>query len=219
LTVFLAGLALLLLLRQTVREVFIIPVLYLAWLGIRIFRGIHQAVFWMLLFLVAAVLLFSSLRKRPQPRPAVTLAPKRREISRRVAHWARLVKRTAGAADTAEARPRASQDVFALRSFARLIVSVLAYRAHVSPAELERDIRVGVLEPPADLRFYLDFSNGSTSGEPGRTATLRGTVRGAALGLKSALRRLRSRPPLSSDLHLQALIRSLETEWEDERDY
>ena len=205
LLVFLVVLALLLLLRHAVRETFVIPLLYLVWLGNLIFKSIPQGVFWFLLFLVAAILLFSSLRRKSQPEPVLPPTRRRQQQSRRVAHWAALVKRTAGPAD--ESR----RDAFALRTFRKLIVSVWAYRAHLSPREIERDIKSGLLEPPPECRFY--FQDGGRSEEAGTRILRRALHR-----LRSVFRMRGSQASLSSNPHLHSLIKSLETEWEVERD-
>ena len=82
-----------------------------------------------------------------------------------------------------------------------------ACRAHLSPQEIEQQIKAGVLEPPPELQFYFENSHGPR--QPGRSA------------LGQALDRLRARlgghepqSPLDADPHLRLLIESLENELE-----
>jgi hypothetical protein len=202
LLVFLGTLVLLWFLRHSIRETLVIPILYLLWLGRLVFNSIHQAVFWGLLLLAAAILLLRGLRRRSQPGPAGARRTMRQHRSRRVAHWAVLVERTP---------LRSSHDIYALNEFRRLISAVWAYRAHLSPQEIERDIRSGVLDPPPELQLYFEDSAGP--GEPGR-----GTIGRALDPLRSWFRGRRSQPPSSANAHLWSLIESLENDLEANRD-
>jgi hypothetical protein len=202
LLVFAVALALLLLLRQTVREAVVVPILYLAWLGNLVFRSIHQAIFWALFSLAVAVLLFTSLPRRSRPRRAATRPVGRAPENRRVATWAALAARLAD-----ESRA----DFFASREFRKLIVSVWAYRVNLSPMELESDIRSGVLEVPPEWRFYFQAS-------PRPQEAHRGVLRRVLRRLRSAFRVGGPRPARSSYPHLHVLIQSLEAEQEVARD-
>lgn len=198
LLVFLSALALLWLVRDSVREAFVIPILYLFWLGKLVFNSLHQGIFWGLLLLAATILLLHGLRQRSQPGPAAQFRTMRQRRSWRVTHWANLVARTA---------PESSHDIYALSEFRRLIFSVWAYRAHRSPQEIEQAIKAGVLEPPPEFRAY--FENGELQREPARR-----TLRRALDRLRSRFGGHESQHPLSSDPHLRLLIESLENDLE-----
>jgi hypothetical protein len=199
---FLSALAVLLFLRETVREAVVVPVLYLAWLGNLVFRSIHQAIFWAAFFLLALILLATSLWRRAGREQLVARAPGRRQKSGRVATWAALVARTADESRT---------DLFALRAFRRLITTVWAYQENVSPSEIEADVRSGALTPPAEWQFY--FQSGARP-EAMRSSVLRRTLR----RLVSMFRARESRAGLSPESRLRSLIESLEAEQEDARD-
>ncbi len=195
LLLFCAVLGLLLWARGAVRETVVIPILYLFWLGRLVLGSFPQAVFWGLLVLIAAILLARGLRRRPASGPAEDRAGRRQVENRRVAHWAALVRRTASAR---------SRDGYALTEFRKLIFAAWAYRANLSPADVERDLASGVLEPPPEFQFYLQ--DPARSDPPDRTLWRR------ALGRLRALLRKDTAPSPDPDLlsTLQALERMCE---------
>jgi hypothetical protein len=198
LLVFLSALALLWLFRYTVRDTFVIPILYLLWLARLVFNSIHQVIFWGILFLAVAILLFYGLRRKSRSGSAVQRRMATQHRNWRVAHWAALVRRTS---------PESSHDIYARSEFRKLILSVWACRAHLSPQELEQEIKAGVLEPPSEIRSY--FENNGGPGQPGRS-----TLRQALDRLRVRLGGHEPQSPLDADPHLRLLIESLENQLE-----
>ena len=147
----------LMLLRGSIQDTVVVPVLYLLWLGRLLFNSLHQTVFWIGMLLLMLVVLGSGLRKRQdvrQPsRPAGGVSPQQ---NRRVAHWAAQVRHIHDA-DRWDAASHAE--------FRKLILSVLAYQAGVSPWEAERDLETGALELPAEARRFLGGETGPAPGE------------------------------------------------------
>lgn len=134
--------------RDTIREIIIVPVLYLLWLLELTFNSIDQTVWWGLLLALSAVLLFSAVR--PQRR---TKSPRQwtddpsRWGNRRIAHWAKQVECTRNGM------------LWGFRSASDLrdlILQVLAYRRRISPPELEQEIAVGSGKWPPEILAYLE---------------------------------------------------------------
>jgi hypothetical protein len=182
---------LLLLARGPVRETFVIPLLYLYWLSSLIFGSLPQAVFWAVLLLVTVILLARVLSKRPAAEPAHDRGVRPQQANYRLAHWAALTRRTAGGQ---------SRDFYALNEFRRLIYAAWAYRANLNPADIERDVASGVLQPPPEFEFYLQDSRWS---EPLDTGLWRRALR----RLRSLLGRDEAPSPAPD---LDAMLQSLE---------
>lgn len=200
--VFLVALTVLVLQRDVLQQTFVIPILYLFWLGRLVFNSMHQNIFWAFLLLAVAILLLSSARRPSRPGPAAQRRQKKQGASQRVAHWASQVRRIGASS---------YRDLAAFREFRKLIYSVWAYRDNVSPEEIERDVRDGVLEPPPEFQFYFQSSNWSE--EPERNL------------VKRELQRIRSRFRMDgthlspgSSPQLSRLIQSLENDLEVKHD-
>jgi hypothetical protein len=187
-------LGLLLLVRGTVQETFVIPLLYLFWLGGLIFDSVPQAIFWGLLIVVVAILLIRSLTYRMAAGPAPDRGSRPEQANHRVARWAGLVRRTASGH---------SRDGFALNEFRKLIYSVWAYRANLSPDEIERQVASGALEVPPEFRFYIEDRGWADM--PGRSVWERALRR-----LQALLGRDGSPSTESGDPQLSPMLESLE---------
>jgi hypothetical protein len=193
---------LLLVFRQGVREILVIPVLYATWVGGLIFKSLHQGVFWGLMLLVVGVLFAANLRRRPGERAQTgrVVAPSRK--SQRVAYWARQIQNN---------REEAFRKPNALNGLGRLIVSVWAFRANQSPLEIEQALEDGRLELPPELACFFEQEGGRRQA-PERDGPAWG--RRTWRRVSALLRRGDPPPPTPFEQQVDAMIQSLEDQLE-----
>jgi hypothetical protein len=176
--------------RGLIRQMIIIPALYLLWLADLLIQSTPQWLFWAVLVLTALPILLKSLgtgeRREARPRALAGGQPRRE----RVAFWAiqlRLAQR--GAYSSA-------RFVEALK---RLTLEVLAYREQVSPLQAQQQLETGELDVPREIVTYLERGARWTPERAGWRARL--AARLAALFSPA-------RP--ASDLELENVVRFLE---------
>ncbi len=138
-------LALLLIGRNLVRDVIVVPIEYNLWLAGLAIRVIPQYVFWGILCALVLVMALSSLmagKNQPQPVEKEELI---RTRSERVAFW------------TIQIRMRARGNYSRLRFadfFSKLILDILTYTGGVSQAQYEDALKTGLMDlPPGVLAF------------------------------------------------------------------
>lgn len=132
--------------RDAVRELVVIPLLYLAWLAGLVFRSVHQGIIWGLLVAIVTILLFARLRSLSSRTGEQRGELQRPGMRGRVNFWARQLEIRAN--DT-------FPDEIALQEFKKLIVSVLSYRLNLSPQEVEDRLRRGEVAAPPEIRAYF----------------------------------------------------------------
>jgi hypothetical protein len=131
-------------LRDVVREVIVIPLLYVLWMGQLLLRSVPQALFWFAFVIVAFFLALGSLvrGKSPPPEPH----PVGRRFSGQVSAWAKRVRLMAAGGYTGW---------YFGQHVEKLIVTVLAYRERLSTGETRRRIKAGDLEVPPEVQAYF----------------------------------------------------------------
>jgi hypothetical protein len=130
--------------RNVVREVIVIPLLYVLWMGRLLLRSVPQTLFWFAFVVVAFFLALGSLArgKRPLPQPH----PVGRRFSGQVDVWAKWIRLMAAGGYTGW---------YFGQHVEKLIVAVLAYRERLSARETRRRIKAGDLEVPPEVQAYL----------------------------------------------------------------
>lgn len=131
-------------LRDVVREVIVIPLLYVLWVGRLLLRSVPQALFWFAFVVVAFFLALGSLvwEKRPLPEPH----PVGRSFSGQVSVWAKWIRLMAAGGYTGW---------YFGQHVEKLIVAVLAYRERLNTRETRRRIKAGDLEVPPEAQAYF----------------------------------------------------------------
>jgi hypothetical protein len=207
---------LLLVFRNSVREVFVIPLLYLVWLGGLIFNSVHQGVFWALLLVLVAILFANSLQRKPGTTPPIGRIVALPHKSRRVAYWAGQIARNENKSFYAPP---------ALEGFRDLIIAVWASRTNRSPWEVERDIQAGRLQLPPELASFFQQeawwqSAGSDESSPNGHSSrrLEGCER-AWVWLRSLFRPDRAPAAGPFEQHVHSMIQTLENQLEAKRDH
>jgi hypothetical protein len=139
----LAGL-LTLVIGDWLRQVIVIPLLYVVWIGRLIFESISQLVIWVLFLLILLPLALKSLFKEKPPAAAVQ--PPEMLPSKRIGDWLYLLR-------------QAHKDIYYRWQLAqqvqKLTVSALAQAERISPRLARQRLAEGDLDMPPELQAYL----------------------------------------------------------------
>lgn len=144
----LTGIGMAFFLRETVRQLVVLPLLYVLWVVRLFLRSIHQVVYWLVLLVVVLALAIRSLIGRwGGAREAPLLSVVYRG---RVGMWARWV-------DLAQQRYyyRGYFKWRLARQLGELTQNVLAYRDRIDPREVRQALDAGKLDLPPELQAYL----------------------------------------------------------------
>jgi hypothetical protein len=142
--------ALMLLLKDVVYQVVVVPVFYAYWLAGLAIASLHQGVLWVVLVLAVAILLLRGLRPHQQQRPASARHhPRPGATSQgRVAFWEAHVARVAAQGYSGET---------SRHELRKLMLSVLAYQRHTTPAQIEAYLQGEGLQVPPEMAPYLEI--------------------------------------------------------------
>lgn len=132
------------LIRDFIRDVLVVPLLYLVWIGRIVFNTIPQAGFWGCFLLLALLTAGASLLKRgsfsARIHQAKTVQPGR------VEKWANLIGQ---AAQEEYYQWRLAQGL------RELLVDTLAYETRLTPKQIKQRMRNAQLELPPEIQAYL----------------------------------------------------------------
>ena len=137
-------LLLVLALRDVVREVIVIPLLYVLWMGRLMLRSVPQVLCWSVFLIAAFFVALLSLAQWEGPRRALRATT--RSSSGQVAAWAKRIRLMARGGYTGW---------YFGQHVEKLIVAVLAYRERLSTRETRRRIKAGDLDAPPEVRAYF----------------------------------------------------------------
>jgi hypothetical protein len=134
-------------LKDFIRDVLLLPLLYITWLGRLVLASLPQVIIWGSLFIFALFVAGRSLliqsRRRLQTYRPVTLPPGRLES------WANLID-------------RAGQDRYArwrlARQLRKLTLAVLAQNKRQPLPQLTQELTEGRLNIPGEIQAYLQAS-------------------------------------------------------------
>ena len=139
-------LGLLLLGRNFVRDVVVVPVEYNLWLAGLAIRAVPQYIIWGILCGLVLIFALSSLMAGKNSPPPVEKEELMRTRSERVAFW------------TLQIRMRARGNYSRLRFadfFCKLILDILTYTGQVSQEQYEDALKTGVLDVPPEVLAFL----------------------------------------------------------------
>jgi hypothetical protein len=131
--------------RNSVRDAVILPLTYLLWFGSLLIRSTPQVLFWGLLLTLGLVIAARSLGAPRNPLQRIGELPFRLPRRERLGFWVLQLQM---------AQWRNSMVRFS-DFFGRLIIEVLAFRYHITPAQMERNLadEQGL---PAEVWAYLN---------------------------------------------------------------
>lgn len=180
-----------LLLRDFVRDLFVIELLRVVWAGRLLFESLPQWPIWVLLLAILVVITATSLgRSRKPVRKVVEEEPRHQGRVQMLARWIR----------------RTSKGTYFRWSLAQymggLAWDVMAYHRHITPNQLREELQAGRLDLPPVVQDYLESAQSrSTTMSDGFFARLR-------------VRFARGDSPASYDPALESVIQFLEAELE-----
>jgi hypothetical protein len=141
----LAVLALMLIYRDVVREVVVIPLYYLVWLVENFLNSINQSFLWILLVAAFFIVAISTRPKRISQHPYVDEDSLFKETGDRVAFWAlRIIQGRRG-----YFRVEFDAQIEALTCL------VYAYRLRSGPEEIRKRLQAGELELPPEVQAFI----------------------------------------------------------------
>ena len=133
--------------RNFIREVVVIPLLYVFWIGRIIFDTIPQTGFWGCFLLIALLMASASLLKKSKLQSRIyevkTVQPGRVET------WANLIRQ---ATEEDYYRWRLAQPL------RELILETLAHEARLTSKQIKRRLTDDQLDIPPEIRAYLQAS-------------------------------------------------------------
>jgi hypothetical protein len=194
--VLLLAVPLVLVLRDLAREVIVVPLLHLLWVGDLYFQSIPQALFWALFSMVALIIAARSLVRDKKParkkRQTETVGEGQVQVLTR---WIRY------------AAQGGYSKWWLAQHLGELTCEVLAYRERITPGQMREQLRDGDLDAPPEVRAFL---------QAGLTLTFSRSV-----SLFSRLRRrLRSSVQTSApDADLERVVQYLEDRLEAQYDH
>jgi len=134
-------------LRDFMREIIVIPLLYAFWWGRFLSETIPQASCWGVFCLVAALIASRSLLKQPRSK-LTTEAPELPQPGR-VESWVKLLQQAT------------QEDYYKWRLARRLrevTTAMLADEQRLSPKQINQQLRAGSLDIPPDIQQHLQAS-------------------------------------------------------------
>jgi hypothetical protein len=140
------------LIRNFIRDVVVIPLLYLVWIGRIVFDTIPQTAFWGCFLVIALLMAAASLLKQRES-PSRIREVKTVQLGR-VETWAKLI------------RQAAQEDYYQWRlaqPLRELIVETLAHEARLTSKQIKQRLRDEQLDLPAEIHAYLQASLKSLS--------------------------------------------------------
>ncbi len=131
-------------LQNFVRELLVIPLLYLFWIGRFLALAVPQSVLWAILVATLALLMGVSLLGQRRPRPRADFSPAASQG--RIESWATLISK---AQDDDYFKWRLAQQL------QKLTLNTLAHRQGQSLRQTRQQLRQGKLDIPPELQPYF----------------------------------------------------------------
>jgi hypothetical protein len=145
--VFVTFLVLAIVFQETLKEVVLVPLLYLLWLGNFILKSFDQRCIWLLALIITVLTSLSISRPKQKTQKTNLASPKRRDLSAgRIQFW--------------QGQIRVSSSTVYTRTYRRselrqLTFKVLAYQENCSIEEVRARLRTGQLQVPTEVRYVL----------------------------------------------------------------
>lgn len=131
-------------LKDFIRDVLLLPLLYAAWLARIVFDSIPQLAIWIVFLIIALLIALRSLSGRRLARPETRERPV--TVVGRIESWAHLID-------------RAGQEHYArwrlARELRKLALAILAAEKQLSTEQIKQQLTEGRLDMPPEIRAYL----------------------------------------------------------------
>jgi len=146
---FLLALVLLLFFRDTVVNIFVIPLLYLFWLGDLILKSIDQRYLWWFLLGVMVIIALRGLLQQQRQNDTSSRVSYRQRQTQRVSFWSAQLRRISSGTYPEE---------YSKYELRKLILFVLGYSVNLSPGEIEQRLKKGEFELPLEVQPGFQFN-------------------------------------------------------------
>lgn len=150
LVAFLLALTLLIFFRNTVVNIFVVPLMYLFWLGDLILKSIDQRYIWWFLLGVMVIVVLRGLIQGQGRYDRSSKAVNRQRQTQRVSFWIAQLRRMASGTYRQE---------YSKHEIRKLIISVLSYSVNLSPREIEHRLENGEFELPPEIQSEFELNN------------------------------------------------------------
>lgn len=188
---------LVLIFRETVRQLVVMPMLYFLWLGSLIIRTIPDVVWWSLGLLIGAIIALQALFGKERAAPEPSYPPRVQERYSRLHYWLSMV-RLMDASDFSR-----ENFIFELR---RLLLSILAYQESSDPAVVAKQVEAGEIVLPEEIRAFV------------LTRQMGALVQPPTFWERLGLSRKKHPVPTESDADLERIVKFMEERLEMNRD-
>ena len=133
--------------QNSLKEIILIPLLYVLWVTELVLKSFDQRCIWVMALVVAVSLsLAFSYRSRSPVDIYQRLVSQRFFESGRIRYWRRQIRIGSSALYTSG---------FHRSELSRLVIETLAYREGVSAEEIKEQLNVGVITVPSEVRYVL----------------------------------------------------------------
>jgi hypothetical protein len=133
--------------QDSLKEIILIPLLYVMWVAELVLKSFDQRCIWLMALMVAVSLsLAFSYRSRSRVDFYQRSLPQRFPDSGRIRYWRRQIRIGSSALYTSG---------FHRSELSRLVVEALAYREGVGIEEIKEQLNIGVITVPSEVRYIL----------------------------------------------------------------
>jgi hypothetical protein len=133
--------------QDSLKEIILVPLLYVLWVAELVLKSFDQRCIWLMALVVAVSLsLAFTYRSRAPVDIYQRSVPQRFPDSGRIRYWRRQIRIGSSALYTSG---------FHRSELSRLVIETLAYREGVSTEEIKEQLNVGVITVPSEVRYIL----------------------------------------------------------------
>jgi hypothetical protein len=151
LLVFLVVVGLALRYQDSLKEIILIPLLYVVWITELVLKSFDQRCIWLMALVVAVSLSLAFSRRSRAPLDIYQRSvPQSFPDSGRIRYWRRQIRIGSSALYTSG---------FHRSELSRLVIEALAYREGVSTEDIKEQLNVGAITVPAEVRTVLGLDD------------------------------------------------------------
>ena len=133
--------------QDSLKEIILIPLLYVMWVAELVLKSFDQRCIWLMALIVAVSLSLAFSRRSRSPVDGYQRSlPQRFPDSGRIRYWKRQIRIGSSALYTSG---------FHRSELSRLVIETLAYREGFSAEEIKEQLNGGMITVPSEVRYIL----------------------------------------------------------------
>jgi len=196
--------------RDTLRSALIVPLLYISWLSKLVYASIDQAILWIFTLLIIILILGLSGRRPHRLRTQEVTSEGTRIAASRLRHWMVLTRYAFG--------DRFFRDRFSIE-LRKIILGVLAERAHITPEQVETRLELGEIQIPLDVKHHLSIDRLPTIyQQPTFRDRMRNFIK-SFYKITALDRRTTTRHQMENDRQMEVILTYIEEQLEIKHDH